>query len=142
MPFNGLYNVSKTALECYAQALRQELNLIGQKVVTVLPGAVETPLSASSVPATERLAAETRLYTRHAQSFAALVEKFKGKPIPPEKMAKTVLRAATAKHPRLSYSKHRNVGLVLLSLLPRRMQCAIIKLILNKNARRAGKKEK
>ena len=24
LPFNGLYNVSKTALECYAQALRQE----------------------------------------------------------------------------------------------------------------------
>ena len=27
MPFNGLYNISKTALDCYAQALRQELNL-------------------------------------------------------------------------------------------------------------------
>jgi NAD(P)-dependent dehydrogenase (short-subunit alcohol dehydrogenase family) len=35
MPFNGLYNVTKTALDCYAQALRQELNLIGQKVITV-----------------------------------------------------------------------------------------------------------
>ena len=39
MPFNGLYNVSKTALDCYAQALRQELNLIGQTVVTIRPGA-------------------------------------------------------------------------------------------------------
>ena len=45
MPFNGIYNVSKTALECYADALRQELNLIGQKVVTVRPGAVKTPLA-------------------------------------------------------------------------------------------------
>ena len=30
MPFNGLYNVTKTALDCYAQALRQDIGLIGQ----------------------------------------------------------------------------------------------------------------
>ena len=28
MPFNGIYNVTKTALDSYSQALRQELNLI------------------------------------------------------------------------------------------------------------------
>ena len=32
MPFNGLYNVSKTALDCYADALRQELNLLHFRV--------------------------------------------------------------------------------------------------------------
>jgi len=46
MPFNGLYNVSKTALDTYAQALRQELNLRGQQVITVRPGATGTPLAA------------------------------------------------------------------------------------------------
>ena len=31
LPFNGIYSVSKTALDSYAQSLRQELNLLGQK---------------------------------------------------------------------------------------------------------------
>ena len=56
LPFNGLYSISKCALESYAQALRQELNLIGQRVVTVRPGAIATPLAGASIKATEDLA--------------------------------------------------------------------------------------
>lgn len=130
MPFNGIYNVSKTALECYAQSLRQELGLLGQSVVTVRPGAVETPLAASSSSSTSRLAAETKLYARQAGKFLGLVEKFAGKPIKPIELAPVIYRAATARRPRLAYTKHRNLGLVLLSLLPKRLQCFIIRKIL------------
>ena len=45
MPYNGIYNVSKTALDSYSQSLRQELNLLGQKVITVRPGAFNTSLA-------------------------------------------------------------------------------------------------
>lgn len=131
MPFNGLYNVTKTALESYAQALRQELNLIGQKVITVQPGAVETPLSSSSVKATKDLAEGTRLYAKQAKRFSAIAAKFMGKPITPDKVAKLIYKAALKKHPALTYRKHRNIGLVLLNVLPRRCQCAVIKLLLN-----------
>lgn len=130
VPFNGLYNISKTALECYAQALRQELNLLGQTVVTVQPGAVETPLQGSSIDATEALAENTELYKKQASRFSCVVRKFMGKPIPPSKIAPVIYKAATAKRPRLTYSKHRSPGLVLLNLLPKRLQCFIIKLIL------------
>ena len=54
LPFNGLYNVSKSALDAYAQALRQELGLIGQTVVTVRPGAVETPLETTGCAVARR----------------------------------------------------------------------------------------
>ncbi len=131
MPFNGLYNVSKTALESYAQALRQELNLIGQKVVTVQPGAVKTPLSSSSVDATKTLADNTKLYKKQAKSFSGLAAKFMGTPIAPEAVAKLIYKASTAAHPALRYRKHRNIGLVLLNVLPKRCQCAVIKLLLN-----------
>ena len=130
MPFNGIYNVSKTALECYAQALRQELGLLGQKVVTVRPGAVETPLAASSRTSTSRLADKTELYAKEAGRFSGLVAKFSGKPMKPSALAPVIYRATVARHPRLAYAKHRNVGLVLLSILPRRMQCFIIRKIL------------
>ncbi len=131
MPFNGLYNVSKTALDTYAQALRQELNLIGQTVVTIRPGAVETPLSHGSVEATCHLAQTTRLYQKQAKNFSTLAAKFMGKPIPPEKLAALIYRATTAKHPKLIYGKHQNPGLVLLNLLPKRCQCALIRWLLS-----------
>lgn len=130
MPFNGLYNVTKTALDTYAQALRQELNLIGQSVVTIRPGAVETPLSNRSMKDTRRLADTTVLYEKQAKNFCSLAARFMGKPIPPEKIAALIYKAATAKCPRLTYQKHRNPGLVLLNLLPKRTQCALIKFLL------------
>lgn len=133
MPFNGLYNVTKTALDTYAQALRQELNLIGQKVVTIRPGAVETSLSHRSMSATLELADTTVLYKKQAKNFAGLAAKFMGSPIKPEALATLIYKAATAKHPKLIYKKHRNLGLILLNILPKRLQCAVIKLLLASN---------
>jgi len=132
MPFNGLYNISKTALDCYAQALRQELNLLGQRVITVRPGAIETPLQGGALTATAALAEETELYKRQARHFLSITEKFMGKPMPPERMARIILRAVTSRRPRIIYSKHRSPGLILLGILPKRLQCAVIGLLLNR----------
>lgn len=130
MPFNGLYNVSKTALDTYAQALRQELNLLNQKVITFRPGAVKTPLCDSSLTGTQNLVDSTILYKKQAGKFLKLVTMFMGKPLSPEKMAKFIYKKSIKKHPKLIYKKHQNIGLVLLSILPKRWQCAIIKGIL------------
>lgn len=130
MPFNGLYNVSKTALDAYAQALRQELNLINQKVITFRPGAVKTPLCDSSLTGTQNLVDSTVLYKKQAGKFLKLVTMFMGKPLSPTKMAKFIYKKSIKKHPKLIYKKHQNIGLVLLSILPKRWQCAIIKGIL------------
>ncbi|MBO7292390.1 MAG: SDR family NAD(P)-dependent oxidoreductase, partial [Clostridia bacterium] len=94
LPFNGLYTVSKCALESYAQALRQELALLGQTVVTVRPGAVETPLVGGTVAAAERLECETRLFRREAVHFTRLTARFMGTPMKPERLAPTIFRAA------------------------------------------------
>ena len=132
LPFNGLYTVSKCALESYAQALRQELNLIGQRVVTVRPGAIETPLAGGSIQATEALAERTVLYRKQAARFSGIAKRFMGKPISPARLAKVIERAIVAKHPRLAYNKHRSAGLLLLNMLPKRMQCGIIRLLLGR----------
>jgi short-subunit dehydrogenase len=131
MPFNGLYNVSKTALECYAQALRQELNLIGQKVITIRPGAIETNLSSGSLVDTEELSHNTILYKKQATKFVSITKKFMGKPLKPERLGKLIYKIANKKNPKISYKIHQNIGLVLLNLLPKRLQCFIIKFILN-----------
>ena len=105
MPFNGIYNVSKTALDSYAQALRQELNLVGQKVVTIRPGAIATPRAKGSADSTKHLAENTLIYKKQAKHFCSLVSKFTGTPMKPEKLAKLIYKASTVKHPKLNYSK-------------------------------------
>ena len=131
MPFNGLYNVSKTGLDCYAQALRQELNLIGQKVITIRPGAIKTPLSNNSIKDTQHLANNTVLYQKQAKKFSVIASKFMGNPLEPVKLAKLIYKASTTKHPKLIYKIHHNIGLVLLNILPKGLQCKIIKMLLN-----------
>ena len=130
LPFNGIYSVSKNALDSYAQALRQELNLIGQRVITVRPGAIETPLQGESISATEALAERTELYKRQAYKFSRIAKAFMGKPMKAEALATLIYKATIAKHPRVIYNKHRSPGLVLLGILPKSWQCAIIKLLL------------
>ena len=127
MPFNGLYSVSKAALDCYSQALRQELNLLNQYVITIRPGAIETPLSLNSLVDTEKLACETKLFEKQAKNFLALTKKFMGKPI---KVAKIIYKAVDKKKVRLFYKTKRNPGLVLLNILPKRLQCFIIRALL------------
>lgn len=130
LPFNGLYNVSKTALDSYAQSLRQELNLLGKKVITIRPGAFETNLSRGSLEATKTLVEETKLYKKQSKKFLKLVQMFMGKPKNPIKLAKLVYKVSIKRRPKYIYKKNINFGLLLLSILPKRLQCFIIKLLL------------
>lgn len=132
LPFNGLYNISKSALDCYSQALRQELNLLDQKVITIRPGAIKTPLSDNSLTDTSTLANETILYKNQAGNFLDLVKNFMGTPMEAKKLADFIYKVSIKKHNKLIYKKHTNVGLYLLSILPKRLQCYIIKKLLNR----------
>jgi len=132
MPFNGLYNISKTALDSYSQALRQELNLKGNLVITIRPGSIETPLSKGSLTGTKDLVENTTLYKNESKHFLNLVTKFMGKPLAPVKLAKLIYKVTLKNHPKYIYHKHRSLGLVLLNMLPKRLQCGIIKLLLKR----------
>lgn len=132
LPFNGIYNISKNALESYAQALRQELNLLNQKVITFQPGAIETPLSNNSLSDTQLLASNTKLYKNQANNFMHLVKNFMGKPISTTKLAKFIYKKTIKNKNKYTYKIHRSFGLVLLNMLSKRLQCFIVKLLLNK----------
>ena len=130
LPFNSLYSVSKTALDSYADGLRQELNLIGQSVIAIRPGAFETELSRGSLDKTEKLANSTVLYKTQSERFYKIVKFFIGTPKHPDKLAPLYYKALTAKHPRYTYAMNRNPLLILMSILPKRLQCFIIKKLL------------
>lgn len=132
LPFNGIYSTTKTALDCYAQALRQEAGLLGYRVITVRPGAFHTPLAQGSIPSMHTMAEHSQYFAGQGERFEQLMRMFTGKLEQPEKLAKLVFRAVHSSHPRAVYSMHSNLGLRLLSLLPKNMQVKVVKTLIGR----------
>lgn len=132
LPFNGIYSTTKTALDCYAQALRQEAGLLGRRVITVRPGAFNTPLAGGSIPSMHAMTQRSRYFGGQGAQFEALMRKFTGKLQNPEKLAKKIYRAVSRRHPRNVYTVHSNFGLRLLSLLPKGLQVKVVRLLVGK----------
>ncbi len=130
LPFTGLYAVTKSALDKYAFSLRMELQLLGIRVSVLRPGAVATDMLGVSTSQLDAFCENTRLYSCNAKRFKAIVEAVEARNIPPEKVAQKVLAILTARHPRYTYSLNRNPLLLLMHLLPKRLQTWVIRLVL------------
>ena len=130
LPFTGIYGITKTALERYAESLRMELQLLGHPVIVLRPGAVDTGLIGDSVRRLNAFTERTKLYPVNAERFRRIVERVETRKIPPERIAKLAEKALTAKRPRYVYAINRNPGLLILNALPLRWQCGIIGRIL------------
>lgn len=130
LPFTGIYAITKTALEKYAYSLRMELQLLGIGVSVIRPGAIRTNLLNDSTDALERFCETTAYYSCNAARFRKIVQSIEAKNVPPEHVSEIALRAATVKHPRYVYKINRNPLLLLMNLLPQKLQNKIIKMIL------------
>ena len=132
LPFNGIYSTTKTALDCYAQALRQEVGLLGRRVITLRPGAFDTSLAGGSIPSMHSMAQRSQYFGGQGERFETLMRKFTGKLQKPEKLAKKLYRAVSRRRPRNVYTVHSNLGLRLLALLPKGLQVEVVKLLVGK----------
>ena len=130
LPFTGIYAITKTALEKYAESLRMELQLLGVGVCVIRPGAVKTGLLSDSTRELDAFTANTRYYSYNAERFKSIVNRVESKNIPPQKIAKTAIRALTARRPKYVYNVNRNPLLRLWSVLPPRWQTFAIRKIL------------
>lgn len=127
LPFNGIYSLTKTALEHYTDSLRQELALLGVPVIEIKPGAFDTGMIAASFSSLDRMAEKTKLYRADAARFRRIMQIQSGTAKPPEKLAEILCHAVESKHPRLCYKPNNNLLLKLFNLCPRRLQVALIK---------------
>ena len=130
LPFTGIYAVTKAALDKYAYSLRMELQLLGISVSVLRAGAVDTGMLGASMAALDRFTENTRLYSCNAKRFKEIVESVEAKSISPSKLAERVLKIAGKKRARFAYSINRNPLLLILNILPKRLQFYIIKRIL------------
>lgn len=130
LPFNAIYAISKKALDAYAQGLTMELGLLNIPVITLRPGAVETPIIQSSTNQMNNLNENTILYKNTISKFKHIVDNEQNSGIPPQKIAKTVLNILNKKRPKIVYKKNISVKLKLLNALPVKTQIKLLKLIL------------
>lgn len=130
LPFTGIYAVTKGALDKYAYSLRMELQLLGIYVSVIRAGAVDTGMLDVSTSALDRFCADTALYSCNAERFKNIVESVEARRIPPAKLAQKAVRILTARKPRFAYSINRNPLLLLLNVLPKKLQLWIIRQVL------------
>ena len=132
LPFTGIYGITKSTIEKYAYSLRMELQLLNKKVVVIRPGAVNTSLLDVSTTSIKKFTESTKLYKYNAKRFENIVENVESRKIEPEKIGILVNKILKKKRPKYVYKINRNPGLLLLNILPKRLQNYIIKRILTK----------
>ena len=132
LPFTGLYAVTKAALDKYSYSLRMELQLKDIKVSVIRPGAIKTKMLDASQSELDKFCSNTKIYDISATNFKNVVESVEAKNLDPERIAKLSIKVLNKKKPKYCYYINRNKLLILLNILPRRMQFWIIKKILNK----------
>lgn len=130
LPFTGLYAVTKSTLDKYAYSLRMELQLKGIAVTVLRPGAVSTQMLKVSTDALDAFCANTKLYSCNAKRFRRIVDSVEAKHVPPEKVANKISDVLNCRRPRFIYTLNRNPLLLLLNILPPRLQTRIIGRIL------------
>ena len=130
LPFNGIYGITKKALDAYAEGLTHELGLLGVKVIRIRPGAVKTNILNHSSNSMERMLDNTVLYKDISRKFKKIVDSEQGASIPAEKIAKIVLKILLKKKTKLVYRKNISLKLKLLNMLSTKTQLAVYKKLL------------
>ena len=130
LPFTGIYAVSKATLDKYAYSLRMELQLLGVRVSVLRAGAVDTGMLGASTDALDRFCETTMYYTCNADRFKRIVNRVEARCVPPEKIAQKAVKILKKRNPAFAYSINRNPLLLLLNILPKRLQLWAIRLVL------------
>lgn len=130
LPFTGIYAVTKSALDKYAYSLRMELQLLGISVSVLRAGAVDTGMLGVSTSALDRFCDNTKLYSCNAKRFKNIVDRVEARRVEPIRIAQKMNRILSAKKPKFAYSINRNPLLLMLNVLPKRLQLWIIKQVL------------
>ena len=130
LPFTSAYSLTKSALEHYAFSLKMELQLLDVHVSVLRPGAVDTGLLKDSTDELDNFCNGTKLYSVNSKKFRDIVSKVEARKIKPNKVANKINLILARKKPKLIYKINRNPLLLILNVLPKKLQTWTIKKIL------------
>lgn len=103
-PFNAPYNASKAALHVLTHTLRRELLSQGIHVTLIIPGNIKTAIWGKIQDNSESIHDNANEYYGQAlRSMQRVTKKMGSQGIPPESVAKVILKALTRKRPKTQY---------------------------------------
>ena len=124
IPFQAFYSAAKAAILSLSKALRNEVAPFNIKVTAVLPGDVRTDFTS----ARKKNAADSAAYGDRVARSVAVMEGDERYGMPPELIARTIVKLAARKNPPVSVAGGAKYKLFLLlnRLLPQRLVSFII----------------
>jgi len=119
IPFIGLYNGSKFALEAISDALRMETRPFGVRVILIEPGGVRTNFNAVATQRGHRFATDASSpYHRYFEPLNSFITQTEAYSSPPERVARVIHRALTTQRPRARYAATPDAR-IMLAVMPR-----------------------
>lgn len=100
IPFSGYYCATKHALEAYGEALRLELEPFHIRVATVAPGTVSTRAGDKAMQPDRPIGEYEPVRRKIADQYVRAIHKG----MPPQRVAKTILRIIRAAKPKPRYT--------------------------------------
>ena len=127
IPFQAFYSATKSATNSLTLALRNEVKPFCVKACAILPGDVKTGFTA----ARKKSCTGAEIYGTAIDHAVAVMEHDEQNGMPPELVAKAVLRAANAKNPQAYYTVglQYQVFVLLAKLLPATWTNALVGMI-------------
>lgn len=124
-PFNAFYAATKHAIEGYSESLDHEVRALGIRVLLVEPGLTRTSFEENLTRADQPLPA----YAAERARSENLMRKWVDAGDPPQVVADTVVKAATAPKPKLRYSARKQSRQVrsLRRFMPERLVDSILR---------------
>lgn len=117
-PFAAPYFLSKRAVESYSDSLRRELMFLGIPVIKIQPGSFQTSMTQNTLAGFAQTLSETKYYKSVLSRLKPLMMQELKHDNDANKLAKAVLRALEAKHPKIKYRVGTGKMLAMLELLP------------------------
>jgi NAD(P)-dependent dehydrogenase (short-subunit alcohol dehydrogenase family) len=141
-PFVGAYSASKFALEAASDALRLELRPFGVSVSVVEPGSVRTPIWRRSTEASLKILDEASIgrsdYDTAIRQMMRLAQQQELRGLPPDRVARVIERALTARRPSARYLVGLDAYLrLLVARLPETIRDALISAAMGGISRRS-----
>jgi NAD(P)-dependent dehydrogenase (short-subunit alcohol dehydrogenase family) len=107
LPLTGAYHAAKFGIEAVGDVFRQELRPWGLRVSIVEPGSIDTPIWERGERTADEIGARSpqreSLYGRAIENYRKVIRDTAERGIPPQKVAKVIEHALSAKRPRSRY---------------------------------------
>lgn len=116
-PFQGMYAMSKYAINAYSDSLRRELNFIGIKVIEILPGSFKSKMHITIKESFKELVAKTKLYKEPIKNMGKTMNRELKNAQKFKHLEKAILDAIFNPKPKIKYYVKNSRNLKFLSML-------------------------